>query len=143
MVTAIIAAAGKGRRFGAAENKVFAPLAGECVLYWSMAALARCPAVDALVVVGAEDDLPRIRSVSDRFTKTRAVCAGGAERYDSVMNALAAVPEGTGLVAVHDGARPLVTPDLVTAVVEAARESGAALPATPVSDTLKRSEDGA
>jgi 2-C-methyl-D-erythritol 4-phosphate cytidylyltransferase/2-C-methyl-D-erythritol 2,4-cyclodiphosphate synthase len=143
MVTAILAAAGRGRRFGAPENKVFAPLAGKTVLHWSLAALERCPDVDAVVVVTAADDLSRVRALAAGCSKAHAVCEGGAERHDSVWNALQAVPSGTELVAVHDGARPLASPELISAVIHAARLHGAALPAGPVSDTLKRSEDGA
>lgn len=142
MVTGIVAAAGKGRRFGAPENKVLASLAGKTVLHWSIDALARCAAVDAVVVVTGIDDLERVREIARVFPKVAAVCAGGAERYDSVWNALLAVPAGTELVAVHDGARPLTSPQLIHDVVEAARETGAALPASPISDTVKRSEDG-
>lgn len=142
MVTAIVAAAGRGRRFGAPENKVFAPLAGRTVLHWSIAALEACPAVDALVVVTGADDLQRVHEVAAPFAKLAAVCEGGAERYDSVCRALEAVPPATTYVAVHDGARPLVRPELVAAVIEEARKYGAALPATAVSDTLKRSPDG-
>jgi 2-C-methyl-D-erythritol 4-phosphate cytidylyltransferase / 2-C-methyl-D-erythritol 2,4-cyclodiphosphate synthase len=143
LVTAIVAAAGRGRRFGAPVNKVFAPLAGKTVLHWSLAALERCPEVDALVLVASAEDLRAARTASEPFRKLHAVCEGGGERYDSVWNALQAVPPGTQIVAIHDGARPLLTPALVSAVIAATRESGAALPAAPVSDTLKRSADGA
>jgi 2-C-methyl-D-erythritol 4-phosphate cytidylyltransferase/2-C-methyl-D-erythritol 2,4-cyclodiphosphate synthase len=143
MVTAIVAAAGKGRRFGAPENKVFAPLAGRTVLHWSLQALQACPDVDGILLVASAEDLDRVREIAGGFPKTRGVCEGGAERCDSVWNALQAVPPGTEIAAIHDGARPLVSPTLVSAMIAAARESGAALPATPVSDTLKRSEDGA
>ncbi|HTE21234.1 MAG TPA: 2-C-methyl-D-erythritol 4-phosphate cytidylyltransferase [Armatimonadota bacterium] len=142
MVTAIVAAAGKGRRFGAPENKVFAPLAGRTVLHWTLAGLAACADVDAVVVVTGADDLERVREIASPFAGVHAVCEGGAERYDSVWNALLAVPAGTELVAVHDGARPLATPALISSVIAAARATGAALPATPVSDTVKRSADG-
>ena len=142
MVTAIVAAAGKGRRFGARENKVFAPLAGRTVLHWTLAGLAACEDVDALVVVPGSEDIERVRAVAAQFEEVQAVCEGGAERSDSVWNALLAVPQGTELVAVHDGARPLASPTLISSVITAARAAGAALPATPVSDTLKRSPDG-
>ncbi len=142
MVTGIVAAAGRGRRFGAPDNKVFAPLAGRTVLHGSLSALQDCPEIDALVVVAGAEDLDRVRAIAGGYSKLHAVCEGGAERYDSVWNALQAVPPGTEIVAIHDGARPLTSPDLVSACVAAARETGAALPATPVSDTLKRSENG-
>ncbi|MFN3649052.1 MAG: 2-C-methyl-D-erythritol 4-phosphate cytidylyltransferase [Armatimonadota bacterium] len=142
MVTAIVAAAGRGRRFGAPENKVFAALAGRPVLAWTLQALQTAAGIDAIIVVTAEEDLERVREIAAGFPKTHTVCQGGAERYDSIQNALAHVPAGTELVAVHDGARPLATPRLIDACVAAARESGAALPATPVADTVKRSDDG-
>ena len=142
MVTAIVAAAGRGRRFGAGENKVFAPLAGRTVLHWSLHQLAASGAVDTIVIVTGAEDLQRVREIAAAFPLVHAVCEGGAERYDSVQNALAALPEGTDVVAVHDGARPLATPALIASVVGEAREHGAALPATPISDTLKRSADG-
>lgn len=142
MVTAIVAAAGKGRRFGGDENKVFAPLAGKTVLHWTLHQLTASGAVDAIVIVAGAEDLARVREIAGAFPNVHAVCEGGAERYDSVQNALAAVPEGTEWVAVHDGARPLATPALIASVIGEAQEHGAALPATPVSDTLKRSEHG-
>jgi len=143
MVTAIIAAAGRGRRFGAPENKVFAPLAGRTVLHRTLSVLSGCTEIDALVVVTGAEDLERVREIASEFPKTHAVCEGGDERCDSVWNALQALPAGTSLVAVHDAARPLVSVELVAQVIEVARRHDAALPATPVSDTLKRSGDGA
>lgn len=142
MVTAIVAAAGRGRRFGAPENKVFAPLAGATVLDHTLLSLERCDAVDAVLVVTGEDDLARVEQIARGHGKVTGVCLGGAERYDSVWNALQAVPAETEIVAVHDAARPLASPALIAAVVADARAHGAALPATPVSDTVKRSLDG-
>lgn len=142
MVTAIVAAAGRGRRFGAPENKIFAPLAGRPVLHHTLALLSSCEEIDALVIVTGAEDLERVRAIAAEFPKTHRVCLGGAERSDSVWNALQEVPEGTTLVAVHDAARPLASRELIGAVIAAAREHDAALPATPVSDTLKRSSDG-
>jgi 2-C-methyl-D-erythritol 4-phosphate cytidylyltransferase/2-C-methyl-D-erythritol 2,4-cyclodiphosphate synthase len=143
MVSAIVAAAGKGRRFGAPENKVFAPLAGQTVLHWSILRLVDSRAVDEVVIVTGSEDLKRVGEIAAGFPIVRTVCEGGAERYNSVVNALAHVTAGTEVVAVHDGARPLTTPELIAAVIREAKEHGAALPAIPVSDTLKRSEDGA
>jgi 2-C-methyl-D-erythritol 4-phosphate cytidylyltransferase/2-C-methyl-D-erythritol 2,4-cyclodiphosphate synthase len=141
-VTAIVAAAGRGRRFGAEYNKVLASLAGRTVLHWSLRTLQRSGAVDAAVVVTGAGDLDAVRAIAADFPFVHAVVEGGAERYDSVLAALSALPAGTEWVAVHDGARPLASPELVAAVVAAAREHGAALPATAVSDTVKRSADG-
>lgn len=142
MVTCILAAAGRGRRFGAPENKIFAPLAGATVLDHTLGALERCDAVDAIVIVTGEDDLARVEEIAASHRKVTRVCPGGAERYDSVWNALQSVPPETEIVAVHDAARPLASPAVIAAVVADARAHGAALPATPVSDTVKRSSDG-
>lgn len=140
MITGIVAAAGRGKRFGGPENKVFAPLAGKTVLHWSVAAL--CPAADALVIVAAAEDLSRVRDIAAACEREYVVVEGGVERYESVRNALEALPAETDLVAVHDGARPLASHSLVAAVIEAARRYGAALPAIPVGDTVKRSDSG-
>jgi 2-C-methyl-D-erythritol 4-phosphate cytidylyltransferase/2-C-methyl-D-erythritol 2,4-cyclodiphosphate synthase len=142
MVTAIVAAAGRGHRFGAPDNKVFAPLAGATVLDHTLRALERCDAIDVIVIVTGEEDVARVQQIAAGHAKVTGVCRGGAERYDSVWNALQAVPEATEIVAVHDAARPVASPALVAAVIADARSHGAALPATPVSDTVKRSADG-
>lgn len=143
MVCAIVAAAGKGRRFGAGENKVFAPLAGRTVLHWSVQRLLDSGTLDSVVIVTGAEDVDRVRKIASVFPAVHSVCEGGAERSDSVRNALREVPAGTEVVAIHDGARPLASPALIARVIAEAREHGAALPATPVSDTLKRSADGA
>src|SRR5688500_4543248 len=127
MVTAIVAAAGRGRRFGAPENKVFAPLAGATVLDHTLCALERCDAVDAIVIVTGEEDVARVERIAASHGKIAGVCRGGAERYDSVWNALQSVPEATDIVAVHDAARPLASPSLIAAVIADARTHGAAL----------------
>lgn len=141
-VTAIVAAAGRGRRFGAGENKVFAPLGGVPILVRTLRVLSACPDIRHLVIVTAAEDLERVEVLASGFDRLHSVCVGGAERSDSVRAALARVPGDTPWVAVHDAARPLVSPALVTAVIQAAWEAGAAVPATPVSDTLKRAGRG-
>jgi len=77
-----------------------------------------------------------------RFSKVNSIVAGGEERQDSVRNGLRRVRPEAEIVAIHDGARPLVTEEIITAAIEAARESGAALAAVPVTDTIKSSLDG-
>jgi 2-C-methyl-D-erythritol 4-phosphate cytidylyltransferase/2-C-methyl-D-erythritol 2,4-cyclodiphosphate synthase len=134
----VIVAAGRGRRIGGAGNKVFLPLAGRPLLAWTLRAFEACPAVaDVIVVVGAGEE-PAAGRIAGEFAKVRALCAGGATRGESVAAGLARLPERTEIVAVHDGARPLVTPALIAACVETAARHGAALPALPVTDTLKR-----
>lgn len=144
MVTALVVAAGAGRRFGGLTPKQFLPLGGLPLLAHALRALAVPGVVDALVVAvppGAEgrcrDELipPLGLQVPAR------VVAGGSERRDSVGAALALVDAGAELVLVHDGVRPFVPRRDLEAVAAAARAHGAATLAVPVRDTLKRARD--
>jgi 2-C-methyl-D-erythritol 4-phosphate cytidylyltransferase len=132
-VTAVIAAAGSGERLGAGGPKAFVPLAGRPLVEWSIAAMRATPGVRSIVVACPSGH------VHDLGGHDLGVVDGGATRAQSVANALAAV--GTELVAIHDAARPLVTPELVEAVVAtvvADPEADGAIAATPVTDTIKR-----
>lgn len=144
VVTAIIAAAGSGRRMGREMNKVFLPLAGRPVLARTAAAMAACPEVDGLVVVVAPGEETGAEAVltASGLGKPWRVVAGGSERQHSVMNALAAVPEACDYVVVHDGARPLIDPGAISAAIAAARAGGAAGVAVPVKDTIKEVDVG-
>src|SRR5205823_5642279 len=130
----------KSSRFGGKEKKPFASLDGRPVwqrsaeLFWSR------DDVTKVYLVIAPDDREEFRT---RFAHLIAfanaeVVDGGAERFDSVANALARIPESVDLVAVHDAVRPLGTQALVDAVIAAAAKTGAAMLAIPVADTLKR-----
>ena len=141
-VGAIIAAAGRGRRFGEGD-KLFAPLAGRPLIAHTLMAFEVCRAVDTVVLVLAEENLERGRGLvaSAGFDKV-AVCPGGPRRQDSVRLGLEALGECRWVV-VHDGARPLVTAALIEAGLAAAAETGAAIAAVPLADTLKEAtEDG-
>jgi len=144
-VVALVLAAGRGERFGGDVPKGFTPLAGRSLLAHSVLALAASPEIDQVLPVVADDDAERwahCQAELGGVAKLLDPVIGGAERQDSMRAGLAAVPDDTALVAVHDAARPLVRPGLVSAVVRAAREHGAALLAVPVPDTLKRARDG-
>jgi 2-C-methyl-D-erythritol 4-phosphate cytidylyltransferase len=134
----VIVGAGSSTRMGGID-KVFAPLAGLPLLAHSLLAATRCQEVQCIVLVVAGDRLAEVRTrlPAAALGKLVAVVAGGARRQDSVVAGLAALPE-TGYVAIHDAARPLVTPALFSAGFAAARETGAAIAAVPVVDTLKR-----
>lgn len=147
-VTAVIAAAGSGERLGAGCPKAFVPLAGRPMVEWSLEAFAGCEAVAAVVVAVPPEVLAAEGKSSSRLSDIRqvgpadgstTVIAGGATRAESVSNALAVVE--TELVAIHDAARPLVTAELIEALVQAlaaAPEADAVIPAAPVTDTVKR-----
>ena len=137
-VGAIIASAGAGARMGGAD-KLFAPLAGRPLLAWTLAAFQECPSVDRIVLVLSTANLERgQRLVEDEgFHKVGAVCAGGPRRQDSVRLGLEALGP-CEWVLVHDGARPLVTTALIERGLAAARETGAAVAAVPIADTVKQ-----
>ena len=141
-LTAILAAAGSGRRFGGAENKVFALIDDRPVLLWSLQALLDSPAIDDVIIVANARDRSRIEQLVEAEPRVLEVCEGGDERSDSVWNTLQHLPQDTGWVAVHDAARPVARPALIERVVAAARQHRAAVPALPITDTLKRSADG-
>jgi len=134
---AVIVAAGSGERMGAID-KLFVSLAGRPLLAHALAAFQQCPDVDRIVLVMAEANLERGRELvaAHGFDKVAGFCAGGPRRQDSVRLGMEALGE-CEWVAVHDGARPLVTPGLIMRTLEAAQETGAAVPAVPLADTIK------
>ena len=137
MLTAIIVAGGSSRRMG--FDKTLAPLAGKPLIAHSIAAFEAAGCVSEIIVVGREDRLMEIRELSEQqqFRKVRNVVAGGVHRQDSVSEGLRHAAESE-FVAVHDAARPLVSPAEIEQVYVAARSHGAASLAAPVTDTLKR-----
>ncbi len=137
MFCAVIVAAGSSRRAG--FDKLAAPLAGEPVLCRSVQAFvdAGCAAV---VVVCPEERWEAVGQASASYPVPVLRVDGGAERQDSVAAGLAALPVETRWVAVHDGARPLITPHGIQLCLEAAAQTGAAACAHPVVDTLKRAD---
>jgi 2-C-methyl-D-erythritol 4-phosphate cytidylyltransferase len=139
--TAIIVAAGNSRRMG--FDKLLAPLGKRPVLAHTLAAFEKSECIDAIILVGREDRLHEIKEAlrTEKFAKIRKIVAGGAERQDSVRAGMAHLRPATRLVAVHDAARPLITPGEIARVVSAAQKAGAAALGEPVSDTLKRVDD--
>ena len=125
-------------------DKLLADLAGRPVLRWSVEALAAAPSVGSVVVVASGETARLVESWRGEpgMGKISAVAPGGAERHLSVLNGLRAAPAGTTHVAVHDAARPMVRPEAVAAVVEAALSCGAAVLARPLADTVKRATPG-
>jgi len=141
MLTAIIVAGGSSRRMG--FDKTFALLADRPVIAHSIGAFDAAECVSEIVVVGREDRLEELRVLvrQNGFDKVRQVIRGGVHRQDSVRAGLNALSDGCLYVAVHDAARPLVTPSQIAAVFAAATRHGGASLAAPVSDTLKRADN--
>jgi 2-C-methyl-D-erythritol 4-phosphate cytidylyltransferase len=136
MLTAIIVAAGSSRRMG--FDKLIAPLADKSVLEHAVDAFETTASVTDMIVVARGDRVSEFESLLRGKTKLRRVLAGGERRQDSVSAGLQSVGSEAQFVAVHDAARPLVTPDQIESVFRQARKSGAASLADPVTDTLKR-----
>ena len=140
---AILVAAGRGERLGAARPKAFLEVAGQALLLRAARAFEAASLVDGIIAVVPEDEVENARGLLAPIGKLRGVAAGGARRQDSVLEGLKLAPDAwDGTVLVHDAARPFVSPERIDAGVVAAREHGAALPVLPVVDTIKRLQEG-
>jgi 2-C-methyl-D-erythritol 4-phosphate cytidylyltransferase len=139
----IIVAAGRGTRLGT-PDKVLLPLAGRPLLSYSIAAAESARSVVETIVVAGMHTKPQVERLLEAggWRKARQVALGGERRQDSVEAGLRLVSQEIDIVAVHDGARPLVTHDLFEACIDAAMEHGAAIAAVAVTDTLKRVRNG-
>ena len=136
--TAIIVAAGNSARMG--FHKLTADLLGKPVLRWTIEAFDACPAVDALLIVVGDATREMVLDWAELgvFKKPITLSEGGVQRYLSVHEGLKRLSESTDIVAVHDGARPLITSEQITLCIERARACKAAVCARPVTETLKR-----
>ena len=139
-VGAIILAAGSSRRMGGGD-KLLADLAGRPVVSWSLAAFQDCDAVDDIVVVTSEANRSAVAELCRGHDKVRALVTGGSERQDSVGAGLSAL-RSVGFVAVHDGARPLITARGIAGCVERARDGVGVIAGERVVDTIKVVNDG-
>ena len=141
--SAVIVAAGSARMMEGID-KVLAPLGELPVLVHTIYSFQDCPRFDEIVVVTREDLLVEVSRICKDFQldKVSKVVVGGRERTDSVLAGLREVRPDADLIAIHDGARPLAPQQVLEEVVERAAETGAAAPAIPVTDTVKRAREG-
>ena len=141
--SAIIAAAGSSQRMDG-ENKLLLPLGGKPVLAHTLQAIDAAEGVNEIIIAAREEDLVRFAELCKAWgiTKPVKVVVGGKTREESVLRAAMEANKSADLLAVHDGARPFVTPELFDTVIEAARVNFAAAPAIPVKDTIKVAVDG-
>ena len=138
---AVIVAAGSASRMGGID-KVMAPLNGEPMIARTVRAFQNCDAISEIVVVTREDLILPITSLCAQMDKVQAVVAGGSSRQESVHLGLNALSDKCKLAAIHDGARPLISWQVIDRVVRAANTYGAAAPAIPVKDTIKVVQGG-
>ncbi len=141
----IITAAGSGKRFGEGGGgipKQFAPLNGEPLLAYSIRSFSGCSSIGEIVVVVPPEQLEYTRSeIVERygFSRVKKLTPGGEERQHSVENGFRSLNHKPDIVLVHDGVRPFVRPETIESVIAGAVESGAAICATPATDTIKQS----
>jgi 2-C-methyl-D-erythritol 4-phosphate cytidylyltransferase len=140
VLTAIIVAAGDSRRMG--FDKLFAAIAGKPVIAHTIGAFERANSVNGIIVVAREDRHDEIKTMAgeENFKKVRSIIPGGKYRQDSVRAGLEHLDSATRWVAVHDAARPLVTPEQIERVFQQCANHAAAALAEPVNDTLKRAD---
>ncbi len=137
MNTAIIVAAGSGERFGSEIPKQFIKINGKPVIVHTIERFQAAPSVDSIILVLAADRLAEYDALRSEIPKLARIVAGGKTRGESVLNGLNAVGESCEVVAVHDGARPLVSVDDIERTIAKALETGAACLVAPVTDTIK------
>lgn len=138
---AVIVAAGTASRMGGID-KVMAPVGGEPMIVHTVRAFQNCDAIRQIIVVTRQDLIVPIMDLCHEFSKVQAVMVGGNTRQESVEIGLGALSSDMKLVAVQDGARPLITGQVIDRTVRAAHTYGAAAPAVPVKDTIKVAQGG-
>lgn len=138
MNVAIVVAGGQGVRFGGDRPKQFLEVHGSPIIIHTLRQFERCREIGSVVVVLPAEETAGFQSLMEKFAlqKVTRVVAGGVTRAQSVKHGLAAI-DTAEVVAVHDGVRPLVTPDEIDAVVRAASETGAAILVAGIPDTIK------
>lgn len=130
----IITAGGSGQRMG--QPKQFLMLNGRPMLAWTLSACQKCPDVHGIILVVSPNQIRLAKRLDQQ--KVIAIVPGGRERIDSVRNGLDWLPDSTEIVAIHDGARPAITPALIAASIREAKRDGAVVVGVPVKDTIKR-----
>ncbi len=134
-VTAIIVAAGEGKRFG--SSKPYAVLKGKRILDHSLETFDRHPGIFDMVLVLRETSQKAV--FLDKYAKLKTVAKGGKRRQDSVLSGFQQIdPARTDIVLIHDAARPLVKAELIDRIIETTKAKGTAIPVLPVSDTVKK-----
>ncbi|MGA9450832.1 MAG: 2-C-methyl-D-erythritol 4-phosphate cytidylyltransferase [Verrucomicrobiia bacterium] len=144
MNAAILVAAGKSSRMGPKVDKLFFEVAGRPVVAHTWRRFNDAQCIDEIILVVRTGRQPAFEGLAAKFKfqKPFRIVAGGAERQDSVWNGLEALSAKTEIVAIHDAARPCTSEELIAATIRRAEETGAAVAAQPVTDTIKESADG-
>ncbi len=140
-ITAVIPAAGCGKRLGGRKDKVFVPLGDRPVLFYTLRALENSKLIDEIILIVGSRYLGYVKNVflpKFRFSKVKKVASGGRTRAISVSKGLSLLSQDTDLVLIHDGARPFIDKYIIEKTVMEAGKSGAAVSGVPVKFTVKR-----
>ena len=139
-VTAIIPAAGSGKRMGGDRSKQYLEIASKPIIAHTLDVFQKAAFVDNIILVSPPGEIPFTAELVKNYgiDKVSAIVEGGAERQDSIRNGLEAIESPVDIVIVHDGVRPFIRPEILEASVNTALEYGAALVAVPVKDTVKK-----
>jgi 2-C-methyl-D-erythritol 4-phosphate cytidylyltransferase len=133
-IVVIITAAGYGKRMG--RPKQFIEIGGKPLLEWTISVFENTKVIDEIILVVNKEDVQKGKNF--KYSKLRHVVAGGEERQISVNNGLKKIADDTEIVAIHDGARPFITVDIIERAVSEAKRSGAVVVGVPVCDTVKK-----
>ncbi|MEP6903740.1 MAG: 2-C-methyl-D-erythritol 4-phosphate cytidylyltransferase, partial [Actinomycetota bacterium] len=145
MNIAIIVAAGSGTRFGSDKPKQFLEIGGKPLLIHTLEKFENCPLINEIVLVIASNQIINYReiAVKHHLRKIAKIVYGGKTRAESVFKGFSVIESATAeIVAIHDGARPFVSIEEITATIEKAMQTGAACLVAPVTDTIKKVADG-
>jgi 2-C-methyl-D-erythritol 4-phosphate cytidylyltransferase len=145
MNVAIIVAAGSGTRFGSKTPKQFLEILGKPLVVHTLERFDRCPTIDRIILVIPAQVIENFSNIADNYNLKKLVktVTGGKTRAESVLSGFKAIDsQKAEIIAVHDGARPLVSSAEITQTIEKARETGAACLVAPVTDTIKEVSNG-
>ncbi len=139
MLSAIILAAGVGRRLDSSVPKPLVKICGKPVIIYSLKVFDKHPKIDEIIVVASAQNKAAVAKAIKKcsFKKIKVLCLGGRRRQDSVYNGLGAVSRSSNWVLIHDSARPFINRKLITEVILAAKNTGAAILGVPVKATIK------
>lgn len=143
-VTALIPAAGMGKRMGKAVAKQFLPLGDKPLLAHTLLVFQRAPEIDEIIPILSREDMEAcLRDVIEKYhiTKVKTLVVGGKERQDSVANGLKKIEKDASIVLVHDGVRPFVTPEMIRESVDRARNGECVAVGVPIKDTIKEVDE--
>lgn len=144
MIVGIVVAAGKSERMGPDVDKAFLSLGTQPLLAFSLQAYEQCQDIDSVVLVVRKDRVEQVRTLVKLYgcAKVQKIVAGGKTRQESVSNGMKELPKEATVVSVHDGARPCVTPELISETVRTAKKYGSGVAAVKISDTIKEVRTG-